>query len=334
MARGGLLDFVISRLPGISCRDKVYLCKTFASEADLAALSKEDIEKLLNRPLAFFWNIDAIRRMAERDVKICRARSIHSVSWASADYPPLLREIYDPPVLLFYTGALPNPERPLLAVVGTRRPRAGTLMQTLEITRDLARNGIAAVSGLALGIDAMAHRGCLEGGAPTYAVLGSAVDEVYPSTNRALARRILETGGALLSEYPPGTGPRKWNFPARNRIISALARGVLVAEAPEKSGALITANFALDQGKDLWVTSLGAASAGAAKLVTDGAEIVYSAADVLREWKMEYTEKTINGKKYAHNGNAGPCEDGRAAAAALVSTIAGELDIEAGKTWQ
>jgi DNA processing protein len=135
----------------------------------------------------------------------------------------------------------------------------------------------------------MAHRGGLEGGAPTAAVLGSGLDEVYPRTNRALARRIVESGGVLLSEYPPGTEPRKWHFPARNRIIAGLARGVLVVEAPRSSGALITAQFALDQGRDLWVGSAGTASPrgeGTRTLAEQGGRVVSAAEEIFREWGL------------------------------------------------
>jgi DNA processing protein len=175
----------------------------------------------------------------------------------------------------------------MAAMVGTRRPRGAALRAAFEIGRDLGRLGVSVVSGLALGIDAASHRGNLEGGAGTYAVLGSGADEIYPASNRPLARRILETGGGILSEYPPGTAPRKWHFPARNRIISALARGTLIVEAPAKSGALITARFALEQGRDLWVAAAGLASEGAARLAEDGAGIVYSAADIARDWGLE-----------------------------------------------
>jgi DNA processing protein len=143
------------------------------------------------------------------------------------------------------------------------------------------------VSGLALGIDAMAHRGNLDGGAATFAVLGSGADEIYPAGNRMLAKRIIENGGAVLSEYPPGTGPRAWHFPARNRIISGLARGTVVVEAPARSGALITARCALDQNRDLWVASAEGSpplGAGAAKLAEDGAGLIESAAGILAEW--------------------------------------------------
>jgi DNA processing protein len=113
------------------------------------------------------------------------------------------------------------------------------------------------------------------------------VDEIYPSSNRPLARRILEGGGGILSEYPPGTEPRKWHFPARNRIISAMVRGTLIVEAPAASGALITARFALEHGRDLWVSSAGLAAEGTARLAEEGAKIIASASDIVREWGIE-----------------------------------------------
>jgi DNA processing protein len=183
----------------------------------------------------------------------------------------------------------------MAAVVGTRKPHGAALNAAFDLGRGLGAQGISVVSGLALGIDAMAHRGNLEGGARTYAVLGSGVDEIYPSSNRPLARKILEGGGGILSEYPPGTGPKKWHFPARNRIISAIARGTLIVEAPAASGALITARFALEQGRDLWVSSAGMGSEGIARLAEDGAKIISSASDILREWGIEEKEEVRGG---------------------------------------
>jgi DNA processing protein len=205
-------------------------------------------------------------------------------------YPPLLGEIFDPPAVLYYRGTLPDPARPAVALVGTRRPSAAASRQALVLGREFARRGITVISGLALGIDALAHRGCLEGGGRTVAVLGSSLDEVYPASNRNLARRILETGGALVSEYPGGTKPRKWHFPQRNRIISGLARGTVIVEAPAKSGALYTGQFALEQGRDLWVASAGFASPlgdGCRKLAGEGCRVISSAAEVLLEWGMD-----------------------------------------------
>jgi len=307
MIERGLLDLILSRLGELSQREKILLCESFNTEQDLIQKSRADIETIIGHELAAFWDIDSMRTLAERDAAAARLRGINMVSWRSPAYPPLLREIDDPPVLLFFRGALPNPEMPLAAVVGTRKPSPQAATQAFEIARGLARGGISVVSGLAFGIDAMAHRGNIEGGAPTVAVLGSGVDAVYPSSNRPLARRILETGGALLSEYPPGASPHKWSFPARNRIIAGLARGVLIVEAPQKSGALITARFALDYNRDLWVASAGFDAEqnitrfdrrGTVKLAGDGAEIIHSAADILRAWNRDITESVMEGVEY------------------------------------
>jgi DNA processing protein len=283
----GLLDLMIIRIPDIKPAERGKLCRKLMGEDDLVRMSGPDLEALLGRPLKRYTAMDEVRRDAERDAANAAKRGIRWVSLVSASYPPLLREIYDPPALLFYRGALPDADKPAAAIVGTRKPGAAALKAAFDIGRGLGLQGISVVSGLALGIDATAHRGNLEGGAKTYAVLGSGVDEIYPSSNRPLARRILEGGGGILSEYPPGTEPRKWHFPARNRIISAMVRGTLIVEAPAASGALITARFALEHGRDLWVSSAGLGAEGTARLAGEGAKIISFASDILREWGIE-----------------------------------------------
>ncbi|MDR1900146.1 MAG: DNA-processing protein DprA [Treponema sp.] len=334
----GLLDLIIARIPGLSPAERINLCEKFEKEEEISILSKKDIEKIIGRPEGMyakpssgrlFWSMDQIRFLAEKDEKAARLRGMGWVSWASAAYPPLLREIFDPPALLFYRGAFPVPDNPLAAVVGTRRPSAGALAQAYDIGKSLGALGISVVSGLALGIDAMAHRGNLEGGGRTAAVLGSGCDEIYPVSNRALARRIIENGGVLLSEYPPGTGPRKWQFPARNRIIAGLCRGVLVVEAPAPSGALITARFALEQNRDLWVASSGAAAAprfgaGTAKLAAEGARVIHTAEDILEDWNLERRRRPegrggIKTEKERTGAAEGCC---------LAASLADSLDIE------
>jgi DNA processing protein len=289
---------MIARIPGLTVLERGKLCRKFDREEELSILSKRDLELFLDRPLRRPWTMEQLRVQAEKDAAAARLRGIRWVSLVSPAYPPLLREMYDPPAALFFRGRLPDPEIPVAAVVGTRRPSGRALAQAFDIAGELGRQGIIVVSGLALGIDAMAHRGSLEAaGAPTVAVLGSGADEVYPAANRAVARRILESGGALVSEYPPGTPPRKWYFPARNRIISALARGVLIVEAPANSGALITARFALEQNRDLWVASAGAlpspGGAGTARLAEEGAKIIRTAWDILDEWNMRPAQTGI-----------------------------------------
>ena len=285
-----LLDLLICRIPGLRANERISLQKKFDREDDFSVFSMRDIEKLLGRALeGHRWKMPELYAMAEKDAAEAQRIGIRLVSWRDEAYPPLLREIYDPPAVLFYRGYLPDPVKPLVAVVGTRKPSAFAAERARNLGRELGEAGIPVVSGLALGIDSMAHRGNIEGGSPTVAVLGSSPDMIYPVSNRFLARRILETGGAILSEYPPGTGPRKWNFPARNRIISALARGVVIVEAPEKSGALITARFALEHNRDLWVDRAGLASklgGGIVRLAEEGAAVISSAADILAEWKM------------------------------------------------
>ncbi|AEF82652.1 DNA-processing protein DprA [Leadbettera azotonutricia] len=288
MANRGLLDFIIGRIPGLKGEDAKKLSLEFDCERDLTLLSQRDLEARLGHKLGHAaWTMADICTMAGKDEAGAQQRGISTVGIRDGSYPPLLREIFDPPALLFYRGKLPASDKPMAAVVGTRRPSSGAAAQAYSLGRELGSAGFPVVSGLALGIDALAHRGNIEGGASTVAVLGSGLDNVYPSSNRGLARRILEAGGCLLSEYPPGTKPMRWNFPARNRIISALARGVVIVEAPERSGALITASFALEQGRDLWVASSGFNSLlgkGTAKLAEDGAKVIGSARDILDEW--------------------------------------------------
>jgi DNA processing protein len=287
MAERGLLDLAINRIPALMPREKLVLCEKFDREEDFYLLSREDIGHIINRPLNRPWTMDALRSQAERDAVLARKRGIGYVAHGDDAYPPLLRELYDPPALLFYRGALPDRERPLAAVVGTRRPSGAAAAAAYELGREFGAAGLSVVSGLALGIDALAHRGNIAGGAATVAVLGCGLDRVYPASNRDLARRLIEAGGVLLSEYAPGTEPFKWNFPARNRIIAGLARGVLIVEAPARSGALITAQFALDLGRDLMVAAAGTRSplgAGTRQLAGQGARTVDRAAEMFEEW--------------------------------------------------
>jgi DNA processing protein len=321
MDKRGLLDLMICRVPGLSIREKVRLGEKFDREDELSILSKRDIEKIINRPIrGGAWKMEDLRSRAEQDAALARLRGIAYVPIVSPDYPPLLREIWDPPALLFYRGTLPAPDKPMAAIVGTRNPTPGAAARAYEIARGLTAAGVPVVSGLALGIDAMAHRGAVEGGGPTLGVLGSAPDQVYPASNRVLARRVLESGGALLSEYPPGTKPARWRFPARNRIISALARGTLIVEAPLNSGALITARFALEQDRDLWVARAGLDSPrgeGCRNLAGDGAKIIGSAGDILEEWGVAAGEPP-----------GLPVPEGLSKGAALASSLARSLNIE------
>ena len=326
MPADDLLDLMICRIPALKTKERVELARKFDREDELSALSKKDIESILGRVLkGASWTIEQIRSQVEKDMQQARKLGIKWVSWREDSYSPLLKEIFDPPVVLFYRGALPNPDRHLVAVVGTRKPSSQASARAFQLGRELGEAGFTVVSGLALGIDAMAHRGNIEAGAPTAAVLGSSPDMVYPSSNRDLARRILETGGIILSEYPPGTGPRKWNFPARNRIISGMCRGTVVVEAPPKSGALITADFARDEGRDLWMDVTGLNSkrgGGMARYIDDGASSLSSAVDILVEWNIsEALSGCHGGAKNSLKSCGKTPEDGAGLAASLAENI-------------
>jgi len=295
----GLLDLIISLMPELTAKEKINILNLFKCEEDLLILSKNHIEEIINRKINKNWDVSDIRDKADSIDTICKIRSIKWVSFSNASYPPLLREIYDPPAVIFYKGILPDPEKPLLGMAGTRKPSPEGSAQAYKLAFEAGKAGISVVSGLALGIDSMSHRGNLASGVPGYAVLGSGLDEIYPSINRSLARQIIDSKGALVSEYPPGVRPSKWSFPARNRIISALSRSVLIVEAPKKSGALITADFAHEHGKDLWIASSGIKQGiydkcGTLKLAQDGAEIIYSKNDILKKWDMEVSDNTGN----------------------------------------
>lgn len=215
-------------------------------------------------------------------------REIKKISIKEKDFPQCLKEIKDPPETIFYRGGLPKDNTKCFAIVGTRLCSEYGKRVALEFAGDLADAGLIIVSGLAPGIDTCSHLACVEKKKKTIAVLETGIDRksIYPKENLELSEKILETGGCLISELPPGTNGSKITFPARNRIISALSVGVLVVEAKEKSGALITAGYAKKQGRKLFATpgsiySLN--SKGPNSLIKKGAKLVESANDILKE---------------------------------------------------
>jgi DNA processing protein len=200
-----------------------------------------------------------------------------------AYFPALLREIPHPPFAIYIKGALPAEEKPRLSIVGTRKSTETGRRLAVQFGSECASSADI-VSGLAIGIDAAAHEGTLAAGGIAIAVLPGGLDEVYPKFNSHLARRIIETGGALISEYPPGTEPRPFRFLERNRIVSGLAKGVLIIEAGERSGSLATARFATDQNRDVFVVpgpALHPNYKGSHRLIREGAELVTEPSHVL-----------------------------------------------------
>ncbi len=208
---------------------------------------------------------------------------IAEINYQSSEYPDSLREIASPPRPLYALGHVPN-DRPLVAIVGSRTPTAYGAEMTTQLARELVGAGVVIVSGLAYGIDTIAHTATLEAGGTTIAVMAGGLDEIYPLSNRELAKSILASRGALISEHPAGTPPLKQQFASRNRIIAGLSLAVIVPEAAAKSGSLITANFALEQNRLVMAVPGNATSlmsAGPNNLLRAGAIPITSATDVL-----------------------------------------------------
>ncbi len=221
----------------------------------------------------------------EKITKILEKEKINCITKEDPDYPELLQQIYDPPICLFVRGSLKNLHFPL-AVVGPRKFSQYGEQVTQELISELARKNITIVSGLALGIDGIAHQSTLDQGGKTIAVLGSGNNEahVQPGIHRRMANKIIETGGAVITEYPPGTVPNKYTFPRRNRIIAGMSLGTLVIEASQGSGSLITAECALEGGRDVFTVPQNITSptaAGSNNLLKMGAKVVTDPEDIL-----------------------------------------------------
>ena len=224
-------------------------------------------------------------RRAERDLECLRALGAVLVGAGDPEMPPRLLAIPDPPAVLFLRGDPAVLSAPQVAIVGSRRATPAGARIARRLAGELAAHGLVITSGLAQGVDAEAHRGALEAGGRTVAVLGSSLDRVYPAAHLSLAERIAEQG-ALVSEFPFGTRPVPWNFPWRNRIISGLSLGVLVVEAAARSGSLVTARLAGDQGREVFAVPgsiLNPLSSGCHRLLRDGAKLVEGVEDVLEE---------------------------------------------------
>jgi DNA processing protein len=231
------------------------------------------------------------RQKIDPSIELARvtAAGFEALTWKDEGYPDRLREIAQPPPVLYADGRIEARDRWAVAVVGTRRPTAYGMSAARDLGRILAGNGVVVISGLARGIDAMAHQAALDAGGRTVAVLGSGLDEVYPPEHRSLASRI-RSNGAVLSDYPLGTKPDAANFPPRNRIISGLAAAVVVVEAGEGSGALITSAFGAEQGREVFAlpgSIYSRTSRGCHRLIENGARPLVAFEDVLEAINVE-----------------------------------------------
>lgn len=232
-----------------------------------------------------------------------------TIRFTDKDYPFLLKETVLPPQLLYVRGGFAESDKNAVAIVGARIATSEGLKNAYNLAFQLAQAGITIVSGLAQGIDTEAHKGALDAGGRTIAVLGTGVDVIYPSQNKKLAQRILdEKSGAIVSEFSPGTPALPHHFPQRNRIISGLSRGTVVVEAREKSGALITANFALEQNRDVFAVPgpIGRpTSYGTNRLIKEGAKIVTGVNDIMEELGLKITcvQENKKGPKFDNLGD-------------------------------
>lgn len=254
--------------------------KATGSQLRSAGLDQRAIDSLLETRST----LDLDEYAAEVEASECQV-----VTWESSDYPTLLRQIPSPPPVLYVRGGFEPVDQWAVAVVGTRRLSAYGRVITQKLVTSLVMNGVTVVSGLARGIDAIAHQVAVDQGGRTLAVLGSGVDHIYPPEHRPLADRIAAGRGSVISEYPLGTPPDSKNFPGRNRLISGLALGVLVVEAGERSGALITARFALEQDREVFAIPgniNSPVSRGTNRLIQQGAKLVADVEDILNELNL------------------------------------------------
>jgi DNA processing protein len=280
----------LSLAPGIGKLTQKKLWNDYKDSSELFSLTRSRLEQHgLADESAGAITSRRFRAMADEIYDWALERGIAFLLSSEEGYPALLHELHDPPLLLYAHGNPKVLEIPGIAIVGTRRPTCYGLQMAQGLAADLAMRGLAIISGLARGIDAVAHRGCLEAQGKTVAVLGCGIDVVYPREHRQLTQRIIETG-LLLSEFAPGTSPSPQNFPVRNRIISGLALGTMIVEASEYSGSLITARLAIEQNREVFALPgniTAPQSFGPNFLIKQGAKLVQSWRDVVEELPPE-----------------------------------------------
>ncbi|MFH0771723.1 MAG: DNA-processing protein DprA [Candidatus Omnitrophota bacterium] len=281
---------VLNLLPDVGFIRFNNLMKRFGSAKSIFLARRADLEmvdKIGPKIADGILKADA-KKLIERELKLIKKYGVKVISCLDESYPANLKEIYDPPIVIYVKGQLTAGDRYAIGVVGSRRASRYGINMAARLGYELGLKGFTVVSGLARGVDASGHEGALKAQARTIAVLGSGLAELYPPEHKELADRISDSGSAVISEFPMETVPLKDNFPRRNRIISGLSLGVVVVEASKNSGALITADFALEQGRELFAVpgqARAAGSFGTNMLIRQGAKLVESADDIAEELK-------------------------------------------------
>lgn len=284
--------------PGVGPLAFLKLKMHFGSAYQAFVARHDELALVLHEGIAY--SIERFRASFEpqRVIDTYTQKNISVIAQSDPDYPPLLQEITDPPICLFVlkknNQEMFSAETPYFAIVGSRRYTSYGKEAVLSIGRDLSSSGLCIVSGLALGIDAFAHESALLMKGKTVAVLGCGVDVSYPPSNNGLREKIIESGNIILSEYPPGTQPSRGTFVARNRIVSGMSRGVLIIEGSERSGTLLTATFAANQGRDVFAVPgqiFSPTSRAPLILLKQGAKLVLNAQDILSEYGLSSVKK-------------------------------------------
>lgn len=301
----------LTRIDGLGLRGMHRLIERFGSAAETYGAPLGELEACgLQAQVAQAIFAQAGLKEAEKLAERATASGGQILTYASPDYPPQLKQIADAPLVLYVRGGVKALSEPAVAIVGTRRPTAYGGQVAGRLARELAERQLVIVSGLARGVDSASHRGALEAGGRTVAVLGSGIDVIYPRENKQLAEEIVASG-ALISEFPPGTSPAPENFPIRNRIISGLSLGVVVVEAAEYSGSLITARLALEQDREVFAVPgniTSAQSFGPNHLIKQGAKLVDGWRDVVDELPAAIRAQLLPPAARSGGGDDGPGE--------------------------
>ncbi|GBD03319.1 DNA processing protein DprA [bacterium HR19] len=289
-------SLALTKVRGVGSIIGKRLIDFFGSAKNVFSADRVKIEQVAGKFVA--ENIKKFNRWkeVEDELKLSARLGQSVLCYEEEDrYPELLRKIPDPPLCIFYKGEL-SKSMLCVGVVGTRKPSSYGVEVTKIFSSTLSMIGVCIVSGLAVGIDTFAHKSAIESGGKTWAVLGSSIENIYPASNISLAKEILDRGGAIISEFPPGVASAPENFPRRNRIIAGISKAVLVTEAPEKSGALITAYLAVDYGRDVFAVPgniTSKKSQGTNKLIKDGAFLAESPDDIISRIIPDLSRKDV-----------------------------------------
>ena len=299
----------LSTLKGISAAKKIHLINYFKTAKDIYYIEETKLKesKILNDKELKAFRLHKSNMNVQREYKELLDKEIRIVTYDMAEYPEKLKDITSPPFALYVKGSLPSQDKKSVAIVGARECTPYGDKYAISYGKCLAKNDVQVISGMARGIDSLGHRGSIDGGGKTFAVVGCGADICYPKENIGLYNDIIENGGGIISEYIPGTSPLAKNFPARNRLISGLSDAVIVIEARVRSGSLITADMALEQGKDVYALPgpvNSDLSEGCNRLIYQGAGILLSEKQLIEELGIVATklnEKTVKNKKCLEN---------------------------------